>query len=97
MNVRIIDHRPPAQPKRIDYERMNREWPGQKRRLASAVKAADPVRVAQVCIDAVKVWDEVGAWPDDWSAFQRALDDVLPWQQQVNLDDVAYGRVEVTR
>jgi len=95
MNVEIVAHLPASKPRRIDYERMNREWPGQKRRLAAAVKAKDPVRVAQVCIDAVKAWDEVGAWPDDWSAFQRALDDVLPWNQQVDLADVAYGRVEV--
>lgn len=92
----IIDHRTSREPRRIDYERMNREWPRQKRRLAAALKQKDPVAVAQVCIDSVRVWDEVGAWPDDWSAFQRAGDDVLPWNQHVDLSDVAYGRVEVT-
>jgi len=95
--TRIIDHRPPREPRRIDWDRMNREWPAQKRRLNAALKTGDPVAVANVCIATVKVWDEIGAWPDNWSMFQRALDDVLPWNQQVNLDDVAYGRVEVTR
>ncbi|AWY05325.1 hypothetical protein SEA_MEMENTOMORI_71 [Microbacterium phage MementoMori] len=90
-----IDRAPEREPRRIDYERMNREWPGQKRRLAAAVETGDPVKVAEVCIDAVKVWDEIGAWPDDWSAFQRALDDVLPWNQGVDLSDVAYGRTTI--
>lgn len=97
MGYVIEEQRPATNPRRIDYERMNREWPRQKRALAAAVKAKDPARVAQVCIDAVKVWDEVGAWPDDWSAFQRGLDDVLPWNQQVQLDDVAYGRVTIKK
>ncbi len=94
----VVDQRPSRpEPKRIDYERMNREWPKQKRRLAAAVRSGDATKVAAVCIDAVRVWDEVGAWPDDWSAFQRALDDVLPWSQQVDLSDVAYGRVKIER
>lgn len=42
-------------------------------------------RVAQVCRDAVRVWNEVGAWPDDWALFQRALDDCLPYNRQVDL------------
>ena len=41
------------------------------------------------------MWDEVGAWPDDWSHFQRALGDILPWNQQVDFDDVVYGRVTI--
>jgi hypothetical protein len=27
-------------------------------------------------------------WPDDWSRWQRALDDVLPLDQMVSLDDL---------
>lgn len=91
----IIERDPVPQPKRIDYDRMRREWPKQKSALTRAVKTGDPVKVADVCIKAVAVWDEVGAWPDDWSLFQRALDDVLPWNQQVDLADVAYGRVRI--
>lgn len=29
------------------------------------------------------------------SHFQRALDDILPWNQRVNFDDVVYGRVTI--
>lgn len=88
---------PASPPKRIDYARMQREFPRQKAALTRARNAQDPVKVAECCIAAVKAWDECGAWPDDWSAWQRALDDVLPWRQQQNLADVAYGRVTITR
>ena len=88
---------PEREPKRIDYDRMRRVFPGQKRALTLAVKSGDPVRVATVCIQAVKLWDEIGAWPDDWAAWQRALDDVLPWNQQQDFNDVVYGRVTITK
>jgi hypothetical protein len=91
-----IDRTHEPQPKRIDYDRMRREFPKQKRALTLALNAKSPVRVANACIAAVKVWDECGAWPDDWSAWQRALDDVLPYRQMCNLSDVAYGRVTIT-
>ena len=29
------------------------------------------------------------------SHFQRALDDILPWNARVNFDDVVYGRVTI--
>lgn len=76
--VQIIENVPRPAPKRIDYDRMKREWPKQKSALARAVKSGSAEKVAAVCITAVKVWDEVGAWPDDYTLFQRALDDVLP-------------------
>jgi hypothetical protein len=72
-------------PKRIDYERMNRVWPRQKAALTRAAKTGDPEKVAQVCKDAVRVWDEIGAWPDDWSLFQRTLDDALPVFSHVDI------------
>lgn len=95
MGVQIIDNRPPSQPRRIDYERMRREWPKQKAALTRAVKTGSPEKVAAVCIAAVKVWDEVGAWPDDYTLFERSLNDMLPWNRQVNFDDVVYGRVTI--
>ena len=95
MGVQIIDNRPPSQPRRIDYDRMRREWPRQKAALTRAVKSGSAEKVAAVCIAAVKVWDEVGAWPDDYSLFERSLNDLLPWHSQVNLSDVAYGRVTI--
>ena len=60
---------------RIDYARMQREWPKQKRRLTLAVKSGDYERVLKVCALTVAEWDEIGAWPDDWALFERALDD----------------------
>lgn len=97
MEYTITRTTPEPEPRRIDYERMNREHPKQKAALTRALKTKDPVRVAEACIAAVRVWDEVGCWPDDWSAWQRALDDVLPWNRQVQLAEVAYGRVTITR
>ena len=93
--VQIIENVPRPAPKRIDYDRMKREWPKQKAALTRAVKSGSAEKVAAVCIAAVKVWDEFGAWPDDYTLFQRALRDVLPWNQWVDFDDVVYGRVTI--
>lgn len=60
---------------RIDYARMQQVWPRQEAALTRAVKSGSVEQVENVCRDAVRVWDEVGAWPDDWSLFQRTLDD----------------------
>ena len=38
--------------------------------------------------DAVVVWNEIGAWPDDWNRWRNALNDLLPWHQQVELEDL---------
>ena len=76
------------QPVRIDYDRMNREHPKQKAALTRAVKTRDPEKVAQVIKRTIREWNEIGAWPDDWSHWQRALDDVLPWHQQVDIADL---------
>jgi hypothetical protein len=72
----------------IDYARMNRERPKQKAALTRAVKTHDPDKVIGVVRDAIRVWNEVGAWPDDWSRWQRALDDVLPWNLRVDIEDL---------
>lgn len=67
----------------IDYDRMNRVWPIQKRALAKAQKIADPEErleaIKKVCIEAVTEWNEIGAWPDDWHSFNIALVDAQPW------------------
>lgn len=98
-NYEIIDRRPgnSSRPPQIDYERMKLEHPKARRAVERAVKAGDPVKVAEKVIAAVQLWDECNAWPDNWSYAQRALDDVLPWNQQVQLEDVAYGRVVIRR
>jgi hypothetical protein len=78
-----------ARPTRsIDYARMNKILPVQKAALTRAVKTGDPEKVAAACKKAIAEWNEIGAWPDDWAHWQRALDDVLPWHRQVALEDL---------
>lgn len=76
----------------IDYARMNREWPKQKAALTRARKKADPAErrdaVLLACTRAVRAWDEIGAWPDDWSLFQRELDDCFPVFNAPRLEDL---------
>lgn len=80
------DARPQA--KQIDYDRMRRTFPRHKAALTRAVKTKDPEVVAAACKTAVAEWNEIGAWPDNWSAWQRALDDALPWVKQISLEDL---------
>lgn len=67
----------------IDYERMRKAWPKQKAALTRAVKTGDVEKVKAVVRAAVAEWNEIGAWPDDWRLFERALNDMLPWREQV--------------
>lgn len=48
----------------------------QKSALTRAVKTGDRVKVFEACRKAVREWNAAGHWPDDWSRWQRALDDV---------------------
>jgi hypothetical protein len=73
---------------RIDYDRMQRVGPQQKRALNKAIKTKDPEKIAAVCKAAVAEWDEIGCWPDHWSTWQRALDDVLPWHSHIDIRDL---------
>lgn len=94
----IIDRRSASRkPLQLDYEGVEREYLKARERVECSVVQGDPVAVADAVIAAVKLWDGVGAWPDNWSYAQRALDDVLPPWRQILLDDVAYGRVEIRR
>ncbi len=78
----------------IDYARMQREHPKQKAALTRAVNAwrkngeTDNSGVVKVCTQAVKVWDEIGCWPDDWSRWQRALNDTEHWSANTDLRDL---------
>jgi hypothetical protein len=76
------------EPKRIDYARMQKVWPRQKAALTRARKTGDAEKVAKVCKDAVTVWNEIGAWPDDWALFERTLNDLLPYYQHVDIRDL---------
>lgn len=58
----------------IDYARMQRVFPKQKAALTRAKKKGYKA-IEDVCRAAVREWNEIGAWPDQWSLFQRTLDD----------------------
>lgn len=80
------DARP--EPKRIDYARMNARLPRQKAALTRAKKTGDAEKIARVCKAAVAEWNEIGAWPDDWNLWQIALNDALPWNRHLDINDL---------
>jgi len=43
--------------------------------LTRAINSKDPAKVLKACKDAVNGWEKLGGWPDNWSNWQRALDD----------------------
>jgi hypothetical protein len=47
----------------------------QKAALTRAVKSKDKDKLIAACHKAVREWNAVGYWPDDWSRWQRALYD----------------------
>jgi hypothetical protein len=73
----------------INYARMQRSLPRLKAALTRAVKSGDPARVEAACRAAVAEWDACGAWPDDWSRWQRALDDSRPPWEWIRLEDLS--------
>ncbi len=58
----------------INYTLANEQAPKLKSALTRAEKKGYPA-VLQACKDAVAAWGTWGAWPDNWSRWQRALDD----------------------
>ena len=76
----------------IDYRRMGRRFPQQKAALTRALNVKDPderrEKVIETCRKTVKEWDEIGAWPDDWARWQRALSDQLHWSDPTRLEDL---------
>jgi len=58
----------------INYELMKQVHPKQKAALTRAKKKGFEA-VKEACAKAVKEWEQVGAWPDDWSRWQRAIED----------------------
>jgi hypothetical protein len=59
----------------IDYALMNKEGRRLKSALTRARNSGDALKVFDACDDAVKTWERVGAWPDNWSLWQRTMDD----------------------
>lgn len=73
----------------VDYAALNRMVRRQRAALTRAVRSGIADNVILACRDAVQEWDQPGAmWPDDWSTWQRALDDALPWNAGVALEDL---------
>jgi N12 class adenine-specific DNA methylase len=73
----------------IDHARANAMVRHQRAALTRAVNSGDPAKVILAAQTAVSEWNQPGmAWPDDWSRWQRALDDVQPWNQRILLDDL---------
>lgn len=72
----------------IDYERMRRTMPKHKAALTRAKKTGDAKKVEAACRAAVVEWDEIGAWPDNWSMWQIALNDARPWNSPLFLENL---------
>ena len=71
-----------VEPRRIDYDRMSREFPKQKAALTRAKKKGLEA-VVTTCEKTVDAWDEIGAWPDDWALWASALRDAW-WQARTS-------------
>ncbi|QNJ56023.1 hypothetical protein SEA_RASPUTIA_133 [Microbacterium phage Rasputia] len=69
---------------------MARTFSAQKAALTRVMKLTDPERrrdaVENECRRVKKEWGN--AWPDDWSRWQRALNDTRPWNESISLDDL---------
>lgn len=73
-----------------DYKACNAAFKQQKSRLTRAVNSGEPHKVREACERAVSEWGREpfnGMWPDDWSRWQRALDDAYGWRNPHQLDD----------
>lgn len=62
----------------------------QKADLTRAIKTDDAGKILTTVKAAVARWNDPegpfkGAWPDDWSRWQRALDDSRPWHERVDI------------
>lgn len=75
----------------IDYPRMQRRHRVHKAALTRAINSGEPRKVEDACRAAVREWDEIGAWPDDWSRWQRALDDAYPFPEFTTLESLRVG------
>jgi hypothetical protein len=65
----------------INYERAAKLYPKQKAALTRAVNSGDAIKIKAAVTQAVREWNECGAWPDAWSRWQRALDDAQRYHQ----------------
>lgn len=80
----------------VDYAALNAMVRRQRAALTRAVRSGDPDKVVLACRDAVTAWNAPGGmWPDDWSRWQRALDDIFPVFHAPLLEDLAIAVYEV--
>lgn len=80
----------------VDYAALNAMVRRQRAALTRAVRSGDPDKVVLACRDAVTAWNAPGGmWPDDWSRWQRALDDIFPVFHAPLLEDLAVAVYEV--
>jgi hypothetical protein len=74
----------------VDYGALNLMVKRQRAALTRALNSGDAGKVVVACRQAVQEWSRPGAmWPDDWSRWQRALDDTLGFGNSVALEDLA--------
>lgn len=72
----------------IDYARMQRTHRAHKAALTRATKSGSVNKVLDACKAAIREWDEIGCWPDDWHRWQIALNDALPWHSPIDLQSL---------
>ena len=74
---------------KVDYNALNKMVRRQRSALTRAINSNDIDKLVRTIKSAVDEWDTPGSmWPDDWSRWQRALDDALPFHQQVDICDL---------
>lgn len=63
------------EPRRIDYDRMQREYPKVKAALTRAQNRRDSTKTLEAVERFLVLSDEVGCMPDDWPRWRNALED----------------------
>lgn len=78
---------------RADYPAANKLFRKQKAALTRAINSGERDKVLVACAKAVAEWNAdypcAGMWPDNWSRWQNALDEVFPVFQAPDLHDLA--------
>lgn len=87
MNARTFEQ---SAVRRVDYDLLNRVVRRQRAALTRAKKSSDRAKVLAACKAAVDEWNHMPGmmWPDDWSRWQRALDDMYPVFHAPRLEDL---------
>lgn len=74
----------------VDYDALDRMVKRQRAALTRAIRSGEAGKVVMAARDAVREWNRPGlGWPDDWSRWQRAVDDALPWTEHLDIRDLA--------